>query len=238
MQFKLKILTLVSLILCSSSSQGIDREILESKKCSGMFSYFEKRHNLPKDILHSISLQESRKPHSKHKIGVVWPWTINVEGKGYHFKTKKEAIKFVKEEMRDGKTSIDIGCMQINLKHHPDAFTSLDQAFSPIKNIAYAAQLLRNHYTRLGCWNKAIGEYHSKTGDRAKNYQDSVIKINNKMMSYKQDLKRYSSISNFRDRLYSSNIYDNVRSLYENRGRAEIQISRMKSKNLFRKYDQ
>ena len=64
-------------------------------------------------------------------MGVVWPWTINVEGKGFHFKTKRDAIRFVKDQMTAGKESIDVGCMQINLKYHPDAFTSLDQAFSP-----------------------------------------------------------------------------------------------------------
>jgi hypothetical protein len=33
--------------------------------------------------------------------------------------------------------------MQINLKHHPGAFASLEEAFDPQKNIAYAAQFLK-----------------------------------------------------------------------------------------------
>jgi hypothetical protein len=34
----------------------------------------------------------------------------------------------------EGVRSIDIGCMQINLVHHPDAFGSLEAGFDPITN--------------------------------------------------------------------------------------------------------
>lgn len=233
MKQKIKVLILISLILSSIKVfAAVDREILESKKCSSMFSYFEHRYRLPKDILHSISLQETRKPHSRHKIGVVWPWTINVEGKGFHFKTKKDAIRFVKDQLEAGKESIDVGCMQINLKYHPDAFASLDQAFSPKSNIAYAAHLLREHYSRLGNWNKAVGHYHSSTHERASNYQASVNKINNKMVAYKQDLNRYTygepsnSISN-KNR--------NMRAKYLGMNKVEVRVGRIKNNDLFRR---
>jgi soluble lytic murein transglycosylase-like protein len=239
MKRTLKILTLMSLIFSSISVfAGIDREIQESKKCSSMFSYFENRYNLPKDILHSISLQETGKSHSRHKIGVVWPWTINVEGKGFHFKTKKEAIRFVKDQMAEGKSSIDVGCMQINLKYHPDAFTSLDQAFSPRQNIAYAAELLKDHYSRHGNWDKAIGQYHSGTEDRAKIYQASVSKISSKMAVYKQDLKRYSRGTDYR-KFYLANSQGGMKSKYDQPlSRNEIRISRLKNNDLFRKIQQ
>ena len=61
MKQKTRILILTSLMLCSIPAFAADREITESQKCSRMFSYFENRYNLPKDILHSISLQETRK---------------------------------------------------------------------------------------------------------------------------------------------------------------------------------
>lgn len=77
-----------------SASALIDPELLESKKCSNMFAYFEGRYKLPQHTLHSISLQETQKAHSTHKIALVWPWTINVKGKGYHFETKDKALSF------------------------------------------------------------------------------------------------------------------------------------------------
>jgi hypothetical protein len=236
MKQRTRILILISLTLCSMSAFAADREIMESKKCSSMFSYFENRYNLPKDILHSISLQETRKPHSRHQIGVVWPWTINVEGKGFHFRTKKDAIRFVKDQLKEGKTSIDIGCMQINLKYHPDAFTSLDQAFSPRRNIAYAAQLLQSHYKRLRSWDKAVGQYHSSTHDRASNYQASVNRINNKMVTYKQDLNRYTHERNYRESLYSTNSTNkNMRTKYPGMSKVELRVSGIKNNDLFRK---
>ncbi len=236
MKQRTRILILISLTLCSMSAFAADREIMESKKCSSMFSYFENRYNLPKDILHSISLQETRKPHSRHQIGVVWPWTINVEGKGFHFRTKKDAIRFVKNQLKEGKTSIDIGCMQINLKYHPDAFTSLDQAFSPRRNIAYAAQLLQSHYKRLRSWDKAVGQYHSSTHDRASNYQASVNRINNKMVTYKQDLNRYTHERNYRESLYSTNSTNkNMRTKYPGMSKVELRVSGIKNNDLFRK---
>jgi soluble lytic murein transglycosylase-like protein len=193
-----------------------------------MFSYFENRYNLPKDILHSISLQETRKPHSRHQIGVVWPWTINVEGKGFHFKTKKDAVRFAKDQLKKGKASIDVGCMQINLKYHPDAFASLDQAFSPRKNIAYAAQLLKSHYERVRNWDKAVGLYHSSTHDRASNYQASVSRINNKMVTYKHDLNRYTHNRHYRESLYSTNSKSR-------KNKVELRVSGIKNSDVFRK---
>ena len=228
MKQKTRILILTSLMLCSIPAFAADREITESQKCSRMFSYFENRYNLPKDILHSISLQETRKPHSRHQIGVVWPWTINVEGKGFHFKTKKDAVRFVKDQLKKVKESIDVGCMQINLKYHPDAFASLDQAFSPRKNIAYAAQLLQSHYERLRNWDKAVGQYHSSTHDRASTYQASVNRINNKMITYKHDLNRYTHNRNYKESFYSANSKNK-------KSKVELRVSGIKNSDVFRK---
>lgn len=187
------ILTLLFITSFPSLSLAyMDYELSESKRCSSLFSYFEKRLRLPQDTLHSISLQESGKKHSRHDIMVVWPWTINVEGKGYYFKTKREAIRFTKEQLAAGKESIDVGCMQINLKHHPKAFSSLEQAFSPHNNVAYGALFLRQKYDQLGNWEKAVGNYHSANEALSKNYQKSVRRINDSMYSYKNALNSYT----------------------------------------------
>lgn len=234
-------------IACSAAYAGIDREINESKKCSRIFSYFEKQYRLPKDILHSIALRESGKPHSKYNIGIVWPWTINVEGKGFYFNTKYEALKFTKAQIDAGKTSIDIGCMQINLKHHPRAFTSLHHAFSPTGNIHYAAKLLKSHYDKHGSWEKAIGNYHSATADKALDYHLKVSRISSGMAAYKQSLDSY-----FYTKLDAKNIYQasipskkNTRKLshdnvmpsgkQSNASSGGININKIKTNNLFRR---
>ena len=53
---------------------------------------------------------------------LAWPWTVNQAGKSFYLKSKQEAIAKVKELQAQGHTNIDVGCMQINLAYHPDAF--------------------------------------------------------------------------------------------------------------------
>ncbi|MFY9590195.1 lytic transglycosylase domain-containing protein [Rickettsia endosymbiont of Halotydeus destructor] len=168
-----------------------DTEIAESNKCSKLFPYYEKKLNIPTNTLHSIALKESGKKHKKHKISVVWPWAVNVEGKGYYFNSKKEAVIFVKKQIIKGKENIDVGCMQINLKHHLEAFDSLNQAFDPSKNIKYGAEFLRSKYDRLGSWHKAIAHYHSATHSLGNKYKQDVAKIASNMALYKASLSNY-----------------------------------------------
>lgn len=168
-----------------------DVEIAESNKCSKLFPYFEKKFNIPANTLHSIALKESGKKHKEHKISVVWPWTVNVGGKGYYFNTKKEAVIFVKTQIIKGKENIDVGCMQINLKHHLEAFDSLDQAFDPAKNVKYGAEFLRSKYEQLGSWHKAIVHYHSATYSLGNKYKQAVVKIASNMALYKASLSNY-----------------------------------------------
>ena len=193
---------LLQMYSISSIYATIDRELVESLKCTRMFPYFERKFLIPLDTLHSIALKESGRRHSKHKIRLVWPWTVNVEGKGYFFDSKREAVFFVKSQILSGKENIDIGCMQINLKHHPEAFLSLEQAFDPRKNIEYGAIFLKSKYEQLGCWHKAIAHYHSATHEFGFKYKQDVIKIASNMNEYKDSLKTYIRYGN------NLNLYD------------------------------
>ncbi|WP_375326665.1 transglycosylase SLT domain-containing protein [Candidatus Tisiphia endosymbiont of Nemotelus uliginosus] len=176
-----------------SSYATLDQEIAESHKCSRLFSYFEAKHTIPRNTLHSIALKESGKKHSIHNIVIVWPWTVNVAGQGYHFNTKREAILFVKKQIIRGKENINVGCMQINLKHHLDAFNSLSQAFEPKYNIAYSAKFLKAKYDQLGNWHKAIAHYHSSTHERGARYKQDVIKIANNMHLYQNAISLHNN---------------------------------------------
>lgn len=181
---------------------ALDYEVGESLKCTKLFSYFEKKYELPIDTLHSIALKESGKAHSIYKIKVVWPWTVNVEGQGYYFNSKYEAVSFVNKQILNGKQSIDVGCMQINLKNHPKAFLSIDHAFDPKTNIAYGAAFLRSKYEQTKDWHKAVAHYHSATHELGSKYKQEVIKISANMPHYRKSLKNHvlnypSSIKNY-----------------------------------------
>ena len=229
---------MLTVIFLFSTSAYADSEFRESRKCSSMFAYFEKRYNIPKDTLYSISLQETQKAHSQHNIGLVWPWTVNIEGKGWHFKNKNEAIKFVYAQMANGKKSIDVGCMQINLKYHPDAFVSVEQAFSPRKNIAYAAKLLKDNYNQIGSWDKAIGKYHSRLEDVASKYQARVTKISNSMITYKQNLSNYTYNTKYKKRSSQSDLDRVTKSpntKYLGMSKVQVRVGKLKDDHWFRR---
>ena len=192
------ILLILSLLFyCLPAYASIDYELRESRKCSSMFPYFEKKHRLPVHSLHSISLQETAKKHSKHDIAIVWPWTVmnNKDGSGHHFKTQFEALNYVRAQFKAGNNNLDVGCMQINLKHNPEAFSSLEEAFAPSRNIAYGAYFLSENVKKTGSIEKAIGRYHSTTEHLAVKYLSGVSKIKMSMNEYINNLRKYSTAS-------------------------------------------
>lgn len=191
----MKIISFIKILVMITPLYGgmcyADYELNESMKCLTLFRHYEYKNRIPGDTLYSISLNETGKLHSVKKIKLVWPWTANVEGKGYFFDSKREAVAFVRSEMLKGKESIDVGCMQINLKHHPDAFRNLEQAFDPAANIAYGAKFLRSKYDALKDWHKAIAHYHSATEGVGEKYKNNIIKTAYNIKKYtKPFLKR------------------------------------------------
>ena len=65
--------------------------------------------------------------------------------------------------LAEGRRNIDVGCMQVNLLHHPEAFADLEAAFDPADNVGYAADLLFRLRQEARSWTKAIAFYHSRT---------------------------------------------------------------------------
>ena len=101
-----------------------------------------------------MAIAKSGRYDQQQKAVLAWPWTINAEGDGEIFPTKAAAIAKVKRLQAKGVQSIDVGCMQINLKHHPNAFANLETAFDP-GHIAYGAEFLRGRYEATKSWNTA-----------------------------------------------------------------------------------
>jgi hypothetical protein len=141
----------------------------------------ERHHGIPAGLLHAISKVESGRKDDKGRI-VAWPWTVNAEGQGYYFPTKETAIAAVREMQRRGISSIDVGCMQVNLYHHPHAFETLDDAFDPAKNVAYASGFLKALKNEHASWYRAVAHYHSANPIHHIPYQRNVIKTWNRQM--------------------------------------------------------
>ena len=138
----------------------------------------EKEFGIAKHLLFTIVSVESGQWDYKREQFMAWPWTVNAQGKGYYLKTKEEAVAKVIELQNRGIKSIDVGCMQINLKYHKDAFTNIEDAFDPQKNIEYGAKFLRKLYSSRGQdWNRAVMAYHSKDPVRGRKYK---LKLNSR----------------------------------------------------------
>ena len=118
---------------------------------------------LPPRLLAAIGITETGRVDPDTGRLRPWPWTINAEGTGQFFETRQQAIAAVKALQARGVQSIDVGCMQVNLMYHPDAFTSLEEAFDPRANALYAAKFLNTLYAGTKDWSRAIAGYHSET---------------------------------------------------------------------------
>jgi hypothetical protein len=145
----------------------------ETGTCLGLIKSAEKSQAIPDGLLKAIGFTESGRVTADGRR-VPWPWTVNAEGQGYFFETKKDAIAFVQELQAQGVSVIDVGCMQVNLYYHPSAFASLDAAFDPATNVAYAAKFLNELKSETGDWGVATQYYHSRNPSLGQAYAGRV----------------------------------------------------------------
>jgi hypothetical protein len=135
----------------------------------------EQRYVLPSGLLLAVGQVESGRWDPRLGRIVSWPWTVDNNGHGQLLNTKPEAVAAVRALQMNGERNIDVGCFQISLMYHPNAFTSLDQAFDPQVNADYAARLLVTLHAQLGDWQQAVAAYHSATPDLGLPYRQRVL---------------------------------------------------------------
>lgn len=143
--------------------------------CLNATQQIEKELQIKDHLLTTISSVESGRWHEESQQTIAWPWTINAEGKGMFFKTKDEAVKKVKELQQAGVKSIDVGCMQINLFYHKEAFKNIEEALDPKTNVAYGAEFLKKLHSQKGDWLKAVMAYHSSLPVKANRYKNKIV---------------------------------------------------------------
>nr|WP_249138847.1 lytic transglycosylase domain-containing protein [Actibacterium sp. MT2.3-13A] len=126
------------------------------------------RHGIPDNILLGIGLQEAGVTRSGALT--VWPWAVNAAGDGRLFDSRAAALDWVRAQQAAGVSSIDVGCMQINLRWHPEAFEGAAEGFDPAVNVDYAARFLKQLHDQTGDWKTAAGSYHSFTPEKRETY--------------------------------------------------------------------
>ena len=148
---------------------------IDPDSCLQAASVAERQFAIPAKLLVAIAEVESVRNDPVTRRFIPWPWTINVEGAGHFYETKQDAIAAVRRFQAAGARSIDVGCMQINLMYHPNAFASLDEAFDPQLNAAYGARFLRDLFRQTASWPQAAAFYHSQTPTLGAAYATNVM---------------------------------------------------------------
>jgi hypothetical protein len=128
---------------------------------------------IPSGLLLSIGLVESGRADLAGRRSP-WPWTVQAAGAGRFFANAQQAAAAVQDLRAGGVQSIDIGCFQMNLFHHPDAFPDMASGFDPLTNATAAAQFLAALRGELGSWEQAVAAYHSRTASLGSPYRDQV----------------------------------------------------------------
>ncbi|WP_432254431.1 lytic transglycosylase domain-containing protein [Limimaricola sp. AA108-03] len=162
---------------------------LEHGVCVAEILRAQLRHRIPGNLLLAIGIQEAGVTRGGQLT--IWPWAVNAAGEGRLFDNREAALGWISARRAAGVESIDVGCMQINLRWHPKAFDGVAEGFDPARNVEYAARFLRGLYEEFGDWTAAAGAYHSRTPEAQQIYLASLrrnIEIANERISGFRDL--------------------------------------------------
>ncbi|MDR1375456.1 MAG: transglycosylase SLT domain-containing protein [Holosporaceae bacterium] len=173
-----------------------ERYFSQHDLCESEIAKAEKKYGIPYRLLMAIGTVESgRSLDARAKRA--WPWTICAAGKSYYFSTKSAAIATVKRLMSRGIRNIDVGCMQVNLLHHSQAFKTLEEAFTPKYNVSYAAKFFVELKNTYNSWTHAVGYYHSKAAKYYRPYCSVVYntwaKVRNRPINESLAVQRVAS---------------------------------------------
>jgi hypothetical protein len=174
------LLCLMLLALLAPGSAGAEpviQGLSADRMCDLAIRSAENWIGTPPRLLAAIGKVESGRRDPVSGAVHPWPWTVDADGHGFYYSTKAEAVAAVQAMQSQGARSIDIGCMQVNLLHHPDAFASLELGFDPQVNALYAARFLHALFNRTHDWRDAAGLYHSATPDLGAAYRRMVMAI-------------------------------------------------------------
>lgn len=149
----------------------------DTQYCNLAAKQEERARGLPDSLLQALSIAESGRRNETTRQLVAWPWTVMAENEGRYFPSKTAAVTAVNELLARGVKNIDVGCMQINLMHHGDAFDSVETALDPESNVAYGARYLAALYRETDSWFTAVKRYHSAKPKYHLPYRGRVFRI-------------------------------------------------------------
>lgn len=134
----------------------------------------EQAFGIPNNLLAAIGRVESGRREAGGTVAA-WPWSVNAAGQGYYLGSAAEAMALVASLRARGVQSIDVGCFQVNLMYHPNAFATLEDAFDPASNARAAGHFLAELRGGAASWDDAVARYHSANPDLGLPYMRQVL---------------------------------------------------------------
>lgn len=133
-----------------------------------------RRAGIPSTVLYAVALQESG--IRRNGRIVPWPWSLNVAGQSRRYATRADACAGLQQAIRTTlHTRIDAGLGQINLGYHQKRYSTACELLDPYRNLAIAAEILKEQHPPGEDWLVAIGRYHRPAGgEPAARYRRSV----------------------------------------------------------------
>ena len=162
-------------LVCAAVAGWLGIADAAATDCASTAVEAERAWSIPAGLLLAIGRVESGRYDARSRTVAPWPWTVNAGGQGSYFADAAGAAAHVAGLQQQGVRSIDVGCFQVNLMHHPNAFASLPEAFDPARNADYAARFLASLHLRTGDWPAAAARYHSATPGLADAYRTRVL---------------------------------------------------------------
>ncbi len=144
--------------------------------CGTIAGETERAEGIPPGLVRAVALVESGRWLPEDRRTQAWPWTVTAGPETFYLPSKRAALRKVQQLRASGRSNIDVGCMQVNLGYHGDAFASLDEALDPATNIAYGAKFLKRLRIETRSWARATARYHSSDPDRGQAYRAKVYR--------------------------------------------------------------
>jgi soluble lytic murein transglycosylase-like protein len=151
----MQVLALAALMVFISDALMPSRAQAATGICEAEILAAAKAHGVPPGILHSVGLTETGRKGSLH------PYALNIEGRTVYAESRAEALREFQQARAQGKTLIDLGCMQINHRYHSGEFRSVEAMLEPRANVEYAARFLSRLHARHETWTMAVARYHA-----------------------------------------------------------------------------
>lgn len=153
-------------------------DVEQAGLCTAAIATAEGAYGTSPGLLLAIAKAESGRPVPPLPGLQPWPWAVNADGAAKYFDSKAVAVAWVQQALARGVRQLDVGCMQINLQAHANAFRSVADGFDPTSNAGYAARFLTQLRADAGGnWLVATGWYHSRTPGLADDYRERVQAI-------------------------------------------------------------